>query len=83
MRCEPLISGREFDRIGRRMASRAHRKGVPSTKDQAMLTSVIKCSQCGRNVSWGRLNGILVSASTCWQRFQSTTYHVVASAMMC
>ena len=48
VRCEPLITISEFQRIEKRMANRAHRRGVPSTKDQAMLTSVIRCDKCGR-----------------------------------
>ena len=50
VRCEPLITISEFQRIEKRMANRAHRRGVPSTKDQAMLTSVIRCDKCGRPV---------------------------------
>jgi site-specific DNA recombinase len=50
VRCKPLISLRQFERIDKLMASRAHRKGVPSSKDTAMLTSVIKCDKCGHNV---------------------------------
>ncbi len=47
VRCQPIITRQQFNRIDNHMASRARRKGVPSTKDQAMLTSVIACIVCG------------------------------------
>ncbi len=50
VRVPPIISLRDFNAVGARLASRAHRKGVPSSKDTAMLTSVLKCGICARNV---------------------------------
>lgn len=46
-RFEPLISVKEFERIDRLMKSRAHRKGVPYRGETAMLTTVLRCVECG------------------------------------
>lgn len=46
-----IVSLKDFNDVRNRLASRAHRKGVPSDKaNTALLTSVIKCGSCGRNI---------------------------------
>jgi DNA invertase Pin-like site-specific DNA recombinase len=48
VRTEAIIPFTEWQRVQKRLDSRAHRKGVPSNSDKtAFLTSILMCGKCG------------------------------------
>lgn len=50
LKCEPILDRGIWDRVIRRMDQRASRKGISQTKTPALLTSIIACGPCGKNI---------------------------------
>lgn len=50
LKCEPILDRDIWERVIRRMDARATRKGISQTNNPAMLTSVIRCGRCAKNM---------------------------------
>lgn len=50
LKAEPILTRATWQAVITRMDKRATRKGVSPSKSQAMLTSIIKCGRCDRNM---------------------------------
>lgn len=56
LKVEPILSREIWEKVIARMAVRSKRKGVSQSKAPALLTSIITCGDCGRNMYRNGLN---------------------------
>lgn len=50
LKVQPVLTRDVWERVVRRLDTRATRKGISQSKAPAMLTSVIRCGRCDRNM---------------------------------